>query len=193
MAKERKKKKAQQPTAPLNVALPSGISAEEMQYIIAKAMVEAEELKEQKKNEQREKEREEWEKTVGKNPFKRFFRVLFMSKKHIKGDKTTFALLKMFIEMFFGLAMILTLLFSISAIVSIPLQYVIDAMPKMSVGENVLLGLYALVSFLFSRMFRIASIEIDKIEDRNLLFGIFASITSIVSIVIAVLAVVKGG
>jgi hypothetical protein len=42
-------------------------------------------------------------------------------------------------------------------------------------------------------MFRMASIEIEKIEDRNYLFGLFASVASIVSIVIAIIAVVKGG
>ena len=52
MAKERKKKNPPQSTTPINVALPSGMSAEEMQHIIAKALVEAEELKEQEKTEQ---------------------------------------------------------------------------------------------------------------------------------------------
>ena len=49
MAKERKKKNPQQPPTPINVAIPSGMSAEEMQHIIARAMVAAEELKEQRK------------------------------------------------------------------------------------------------------------------------------------------------
>ena len=46
----------------------------------------------------------------------------------------------------------------------------IDAIPNMSIGQNVILGLYAILSFLFSRMFRMASIEVKKIEDKNLLF-----------------------
>ena len=49
MAKERKKKNSPQSTTPINVSLPVGMSAEEMQHVIAKALVEAEELKEQKK------------------------------------------------------------------------------------------------------------------------------------------------
>lgn len=193
MAKERKKKNPPQSTTPINVSLPVGMSAEEMQHVIAKALVEAERIKEQKKQEQKDFERKEWEETVGKNPVKRFFKILFLPKKQIKGDKTTFALLKMFIEMFFGLAKILTLLFSIFAIAYMPLQYVIETIPNMSINQNVILGVYAVLSFLFSRMFRMASIEVDKIEDRSLLFGIFASITSIVSIVVAIIAVVQGG
>jgi hypothetical protein len=38
-----------------------------------------------------------------------------------------------------------------------------------------------------------ASIEIQKIEDRNYLFGIFASLASIVSIIIAIVSIAKGG
>ena len=52
-------------------------------------------------------------------------------------------------------------------------------------------ALTIIIALLFSRMFRMASIEVDKIEDRSLLFGIFASVASIVSIVIAIVAIVK--
>lgn len=196
MSKSRRKaskEHKQSASVPVNIVLPDSLSAEEMQQIITNALLAVEDAKEQKAKEQKEQDRKEWEETVGKNPIKRFFKILFLPKKHIKGDKTTFVLLKMFIEMFFGLAKILTLLFSVFAIVYIPLQYVIDAIPNMSIGQNVILGLYAILSFLFSRMFRMASIEVDNIEDRSLLFGIFASITSIVSIVVAIIAVVQGG
>ncbi len=49
--------------------------------------------------------------------------------------------------------------------------------------------LLAVIAFLFSRLFRMASIEIDKLDDHNYLFGLFASITSFISIVIAVVAI----
>ena len=196
MSKNRRKTSKEQKqlaSTPVNIVLPDSMSAEEMQQIITNALLAVEDAKEQKAKEQKEQERKEWEETVGNNPIKRFFKILFLPKKYIKGDKTTFALLKMFIKVFFGLATILTLLFSVFAIVYIPLQYVINAIPNLSIGQNVILGLYAILSFLFSRMFRMASIEVDKIEDRSLLFGIFASITSIVSIVVAIIAIVQGG
>jgi hypothetical protein len=56
MAKERKKKNPQQPPTPINVAIPSGMSAEEMQHVIAMAIVEAEEIKEQNRQAQKEEE-----------------------------------------------------------------------------------------------------------------------------------------
>lgn len=194
MSKNRRKtpKEQKQSTSmPVNIVLPDSLSAEEMQQIITNALLAVEDAKEQKAKEQKEQERKEWEETVGNNPIKRFFKILFLPKKYIKGDKTTFALLKVFVGMFFGLAKIFTLLFSIAAIAYIPMQYAIDALPNMSIGQNIMLSLYAVLSFLFSRMFRMASIEVDKIEDRSLLFGIFASVASIVSIVIAIVAIVK--
>ena len=185
------KKNKNAPSNNVNIVLPDSMSAEEMQQIITNALLAVEDAKEQKVKEQKEQERKEWEETVGKNPIKRFFKILFLPKKYIKGDKTTFVLLKVFVGMFFGLAKMLTLLFSIFAIAYVPLQYTIDVIPNMSIGQNLILGLYAVLSFLFSRMFRMASIEVDKIEDRSLLFGIFASVASIVSIVIAIVAIVK--
>ena len=194
MSKNRRKaskEHKQSASTPVNIVLPDSMSAEEMQQIITNALLAVEDAKEQKVKEQKEQERKEWEETVGNNPIKRFFKILFLPKKYIKGDKTTFALLKVFVGMFFGLAKIFTLLFSIAAIAYIPMQYAIDALPNMSIGQNIMLSLYAVLSFLFSRMFRMASIEVDKIEDRSLLFGIFASVSSIVSIVIAIVAIVK--
>lgn len=194
MSKNRRKvpkKQKESASTPVNIVLPDSLSTEEMQQIITNALLAVEDAKEQKVKEQKEQERKEWEETVGNNPIKRFFKILFLPKKYIKGDKTTFALLKVFVGMFFGLAKIFTLLFSIAAIAYIPMQYAIDALPNMSIGKNIMLSLYAVLSFLFSRMFRMASIEVDKIEDRSLLFGIFASVASIVSIVIAIVAIVK--
>lgn len=194
MSKNRRKaakEQKQSTNVPVNIVLPDSMSAEEMQQIITNALLAVEDTKEQKAKEQKEQERKEWEETVGNNPIKRFFKILFLPKKYIKGDKTTFALLKVFVGMFFGLAKILTLLFSIFAIAHIPLQYVIAGIPNLSIGQNIILAVYAVLSFLFSRMFRMASIEVDKIEDRSLLFGIFASVASIVSVVIAVIAIVK--
>lgn len=194
MSKNRRKaaKEQKQSTdVPVNIVLPDSMSVEEMQQIITNALLSVEDAKEQKVKEQKEQERKEWEETVGNNPIKRFFKILFLPKKYIKGDKTTFALLKVFVGMFFGLAKVLTLLFSIFAIAYIPLQYVIAEISNLSIGQNVILAVYAVLSFLFSRMFRMASIEVDKIEDRSLLFGIFASVASIVSIAIAIVAILK--
>ena len=119
------------------------------------------------------------------------FKFFFASKHLIKGDDATFGLLKMSVEMFFWIAKWAATLFAMFAIAYIPLQYIVESIPGLPIMSNVLLGAFAFSAFLLSRMFRMASIEVDKIEDRSLLFGIFTSVASIVSIVIAIVAIVK--
>ena len=210
MAKERKKKNPQQPTTPINVALPSGMSAEEMQHIIARAMVEAEELKEQKKNEQREKEHAEWRKNIGykeysdKKAFSKafltmfnrigcFLRMLFVPAKHIKGDRASFGLLQMCVSACFSLAYFISFIASFLLFFGGIASFFIPMEIPFAWTTSVWCIIIGLGCFLFSRMFRMASIEVQKIEDRNYLFGIFASLASIVSIIIAIISIAKGG
>ena len=211
MSKSRRKtaKEQKQSTKmPVNIVLPDSMSTEEMQQIITNALLAVEDAKEQKAKQQKEQERTNFREAMGykdysnKKGLKRSFLVLcnrvkvlfklFFAPKHlINGDDATFGLLKMSIEIFFWTAKWAATLFTVFAIAYIPFQYIVEAIPVLPIMSNVLLGCFAFSSFLLSRMFRMASIEVDKIEDRSLLFGIFASVASIVSIVIAVVAIVK--
>ena len=215
MSKNRRKSKTpkeqKQPTnPPVNIVLPDSLSAEEMQKIITNALLTVEDVKEQRATEKKEQERKNFCEAMGYkdystekglkksilvflNRIKMVCKLLFAPKRLIKGDDATFGLLKMTVEIFFWMAKWATTLFAAIVIAYIPLQYIVEAIPVISIGQNIIFGMYAVVSFLLSRMFRMASIEVDKIEDRSLLFGIFASITSIVSIVLAIIAVVQGG
>lgn len=215
MSKNRRKcktpKEQKQPTnPPVNIVLPDSLSAEEMQQIITNALLAVEDTKEQRATEKKEQERKNFREAMGYKDYstekglkksilvflnrnKMIFKLLFAPKRLIKGDDATFGLLKMTLEIFFWLAKWATTLFAAIVIAYIPLQYIVEAIPVISIGQNVIFGIYAVVSFLLSRMFRMASIEVDKIEDRNYLFGLFASVASIVSIVIAIIATVKGG
>ena len=208
MAKERKKKNTQQPTTLINVVLPSNMSAEEMQQIITNSLLAVEDAKEQKAKEQKEQDRQNFREAMGYkdyshekglkrsflvfcNRVKMIFKLFFAPKHLIKGDDATVGLLKISVEMFFWVAKWAATLFTVFAIAYIPLQYIVEAIPVLPIMSNVLLGCFAFSSFLLSRMFRMASIEVVKIEDRSLLFGIFASVASIVSIAIAIVAIVK--
>ena len=209
MAKKNKNNK-NTPSNNVNIVLPESMSAEEMQQIITNALLSVENAKEQKVKEQKEQECANFREAMGYkdypnekglkrkiliflNRVKMIFKLFFAPKHLIKGDDATFGLLKMSVKMFFWVAKWAATLFAMCAIAYIPLQYIVEAIPVLPIMSNVLLGCFAFSSFLLSRMFRMASIEVDKIEDRSLLFGIFASITSIVSIVVAIIAVVQGG
>ena len=177
----------------------ASFSAENIQHIIIDALVAAEDAKKQKEKEQKNEERKKLRQEMGYKDYshkkgikKKFFvfvnRIkmilkLFFAPKHIiKGDDATFGLLKISIELFFSAAYWATTLFAIFGFVYIPLQYIVETIVILPALTSMFLGILAFVSFLLSRMFRMASIEIDSIEDRNLLFGIFASIASIISI-----------
>lgn len=209
MAKKNKNTK-NVPSNNVNIVLPDSMSAEEMQRIITNALLAVEDAKEQKAKEQKEQDRKNFREAMGYkdypnekglkrkiliflNRVKMIFKLFFAPKHLIKGDDATFGLLKMSIETFFWVAKWASTLFTVFAIAYIPLQYIVEAIPVLPIMSNVLLGCFAFSSFLLSRMFRMASIEVDKIEDKSFLFGIFASITSIVSIVVAIIAVVQGG
>ncbi len=208
MGKGKNKKKAKQNTAskPLqsvNMNLPENMSAEEIQHIIACAIVEAEEIKVQKEEEQRKATLAEWRDKIGYkehtskikkffNEIKVFIKILFLPKKDIKGDRASLALLKSFISLFFRLMKWCLLILSILFIAVVPTQFIMINMIQLPWYQNIFLILYGFIAFILSRLFRMASIEVDRFYNRNYLFGLFASIASLVSIIIAVIAIVKG-
>lgn len=208
MGKGKSKKKAKQNTSsnPLqstNINLPENMNAEGMQHIIANAIVEAEEIKAQKEENHRKKVLAEWHKTIGykehENGFKQFcnyvyvfIKILFLPKKDIKGNTASSVLLILFIELFFGLMKWISLLLAILLLVCFPILYFMGNISQFPWQLYSYCVPLALLAFIFSRLFRMAGIEIDNLNDRNYLFGLFASITSFVSIIIAVVAIVKG-
>lgn len=208
MGKGKSKKKAKQNTAlnPLqstNINLPENMNTEEMQHIIAKAIVEAEETKAQNEENRQKKALAEWHKTIGykehKSKFKHFcnevkvfIKILFLHKKDIKGNIASSVLLKSFIMLFFWLMKLCSLLFAIFLIGYFPIQYFMGNISQFPWQLYLCCVPLALLTFTFSRLFRMAGIEIDNLDDRNYLFGLFASITSLVSIIIAVIAIVEG-
>ena len=76
-------------------------------------------------------------------------------------------------------------------IAAILLQFIIPDAPIVAWYIDVVIIVWAFPIFLLSRIFRMASYEIDRIKDYNYLFGLFATVTSIISIVIAIIAIVK--
>ena len=208
MGKIRNKKKSKQniasnPLQSVNISLPANMSAEEMQHLIANAIIEAENIKAQKEEEKRKAALAEWHNIVGykkyKNKMKQFFndvkaftKILFLPKKYIEGDRASTILLKSVISLFFGLMKWCSLIIAILLIALVPAQYLMQNIAVLPWYQNVLFISFGVLAFIFSRLFRMAAIEIDNLDDRNYLFSLFTSITSLVSIIIAVIAIVKG-
>lgn len=209
MAKNKKKSKKQNKTEAKVVSAPTSTD-EQLQHLIARAIVEADEIKEQERRKQQDAELLEWRAATGYkefddkskllrgvksffNRFGCFIKLCFVPSKAIKGDRASFALMKLFLRIFFDFAKwILGLASLLFVVYGIALFFAPETLPVLWFS-NVGLIILGITTFFLSRMFRMASIEIEKIEDRNYLFGLFASVASIVSIVIAIVAVVKGG
>lgn len=210
MGKGKRKKKAKQnsnlnSTQNINVVLPESISKEEMQSVIANAIIESEKLREEKAKEKKEIELKEWHKTIGykeqDNKFKKiinelkvFCKILFLKEKDIDGVTASSLLLRLYLSLFFRIISLgLFILFLISfVLVFLPLHRFIDQTSVVPGYLNVICFLFSILMFILSRFIRIVSVEIEKSENFNYLFGWFASIISIISIVIAVVAIVKG-
>lgn len=191
----------------VNIVLPESLSADEIKNILVEGMLEVEKRKADAEQEKAEKELKEWRDSLGikdytedkKSRFRKvrqifntfgvFFRLSFISKKKIKGDRATTGLLKFFLAIIFDLAMFALTVWSALLVLSIPLQYIVDSISVLTIPQNILVFCFAVLSFVLSRLFRIASVEIENIDDKNYLFGVFASITSIVSIVVAIVSI----
>ena len=209
MAKD-KKKTPKQNKGDIKQTASITLSGEELQHLIAHAIIEADEIKEETQRKQQDAELLEWRAATGykefsdKSKFLRgvktffnrfwcFIKLCFAPSKAIKGDRASFALMKLFLRIFFDFAKwILGLAALLFVVYGIALFFAPETMPALWIS-NIGLIILGITVFFLSRMFRMASIEIEKIEDRNYLFGLFASVASIVSIVIAIIAVVKGG
>ncbi|MBS5842608.1 MAG: hypothetical protein KIC77_03865 [Clostridiales bacterium] len=210
MRKGRNKSKAKQntvskPLQSVNMKLPQNMSAEEMQHIIARAIVEAEEIKARKEKEKNEQERLEWQISIGHRDFSyiknkawkniriyankihKILAVLFIKKKKVNGDWASTAFLQSILTTAFAFLQVIAFLLCIGFISTIFIN-----IASLGTCEKIVVAIFALMLFVLSCIFRMIKLEIDKLDDRNYLFGLFASITSLVSIIIAVIAIVKG-
>lgn len=209
MAKNNKKPKKQNKGG-AKPAPPAVLSGEEMQHLIARAIVEADEIKEDARRKQQEAELQEWRAAIGYKEFnskcwlwrkmRTFFnrvwcilKICFLPSDKIKGDRSSFALMKLFLQLFFVLAKWILLATSLVFVAHGIYLFFPQEVTASIVMSNIMIIFVGVTIFLLSRLFRMAIIEIEKIEDRNYLFGLFASVTSIVSIVIAIIAIAKGG
>ncbi len=191
-------------SAPAHINAASGqMSADELQHIIANAIMEAEDMKAKREADKKEAELAEWRKAIGYdksktgiakvwNGFSSTVKAMFVPKKYIKGDRTSTALIQLLLKSCFQVLRCICSFLAFALIAYIPLSFVLSNIENLNWLQILSCALTSIVLFLASRIFRIASIEAEKMEDRNNLYSFFASITSIISIVIAVISIVKG-
>lgn len=181
-------------------------SAEELQHIIAKAIIEAEDLKQKRERKEKEESQREWEKSIGimeyentkpwifakilefLNTLKVIFCALFKLKKNkIKEDRVIFNFLRLLLS---GICLIVQyafILWSLGVVIYLAKDLLGD---RIIVEESyMLLLLISFLSLAFASIFRIMRFEIEKIEDKNIIVGLFSSFTAIISIIIAAITI----
>lgn len=196
MAKKKKQNQKQNTSQKTNnLSVTTGLTEEALTKVITNALIEYDKRKEQEMQEKVKKECENFDNSSGikadKHKFVTTLNLLFRPKKYAKGIKANSELTKSVLKGFYKLLEWTLLLLSILLIVYIPLQYIIPNVPIADWYIDVIMAIFAIPIFLFSRIFRIASYEIERIKDDNYLFGLFATVTSIISVVIAIIAIVK--
>ena len=207
MAKKKSDKKKQNKME-VNIQVPPHMSAEDLQHIIANAIVEADRIKEANRQKLQENELREWHAAIGYRDFTdknsairtiktfcnrlaSFVRICFISKDKIRGDRFSFGLIKLFLEMTLtGAKWLLTTLTACSVALVFIYYFAPSAMDTSALNPASVIGI-GLISFLLSRFCRLASIEVEKLEDRNYLFALFAAIASIVTVAGAFVSLIK--
>ena len=200
---QKQNSKARQ-SAPVHTNAASGqMSADELQHMIANAIMEAEDMKAKREADRKAEELAEWHKVTGYdksktgiakvwNGFSSTVKAMFVPKKYIKGDRASTAIIQGLLQLCFQALYWLCSFFAFILLFYIPLSFALPNIATLNEVQIVFFLLMTICMFVSSRLFRIASIEAEKMEDRNNLYGLFASIASIISIVIAVIAIVKG-
>lgn len=164
----------------------SSIDDERITRIIVNALIEYD----KKKQEDVKAEKDKKPKGAKRN-FKTILKILFRPKKYAKDMGAGTALVKIFLQALYKIVEWITLICAVLLFLIIPLQYIIQSIRPVQWYINIFYGMAGLALLLFSRVFRIAAIEVDTIQDNNYLFGLFASVTSIISLVIALVALLK--
>lgn len=202
--KSQKQNSEARQSAPAHINAVSGqMSADELQHMIANAIMEAEDMKAKREADRKAEELAEWHKVTGYdksktgiakvwNGFSSTVKALFVSKKYIKGDRASTALIQLLLKSCFQVLRWICSFFAFILLVYISLSFAQPNIGNLNWFQILSYVVPSIAIFAASRLFRIASIEAEKMEDRNNLYGLFASIASIISIVIAVIAIVKG-
>lgn len=196
-----------QPTIP-SVIFPAEMSQEEMQHIISNAIIETQKMKEDAKQKQKEANIRELQETIGLkeyndknrllriikiaiNRIKCFFKICFLSRKNIKGDRVTFGILSMLLTLIF--ALVSSVLYVVAFILFV------CGIIALTHGQGApLWGIewyafipYSFAAFMFASIFRISSIEIEKVEDRNYIQSLLNIVFAIIAAVFAYLSLIK--
>ena len=169
--------------------------------IMADAIVEAYQIIEKDKGEKatelEKNERKEWQEIMGqkeypenekwylkrfhiaRNNFMSIWNLLFFKSKNARNLRATFSLIQLAVVEIFKLCKWCLYFISFAATIS-AFQNGVENLSNLAI---------AFVIWAFARLFRIASFEVEKVKDGNLLIALFSGCISFVAMVVAIIAI----
>ena len=147
----------------------NNVNEEMLSSAITKALLEYDKRKEQEAQVKLKKEQAEFRTSLGvkegKHKFSAAMKLLFRPKKYAKNMQANAELTKLVLKLIYKFVEWVLLLLSIFMIAAVPLQFIIPDAPIADWYIDVLIIVWAFPIFLLSRIFRMASYEIDRIKD----------------------------
>ena len=205
MSKKGKKQKNDEKTAaPINLVLPDNMSQAEMQNLIVSSLLEYDKAKAEREKKAEENDLQARRDLVGYKDYsdRKFiprvfltfinrivvlFRLLFMPKEKIEGDYVTTGLMKFAVSILFAAAKWVFRVFGIYGLISYPLTFVFPNLAKIDIPTYFVYIGFGITALLLSQMFRLASIEVEKLKDHNYVVDIFAAVAALVAIIVSLI------
>ncbi len=178
------------------------ITAEELQNIIANALLQAEEQRKQIEKDKQEQERKEWKEGIGykdysksKSRFAGFLgglntvkcnlKLLFMSSKKIKGYRTISSSLSEGLSNNYFFVALISIMFSLCIVAFTVASIILNLLPWYI---DLLLFILSICLFYNGLKNRLAYYEVMFIKDDNYILNILASHNSKISITISIIS-----
>ena len=113
------------------------------------------------------------------------FSVVFLKREYAKEDIVTFGLMQMALSQLFGL---LKIILYIVALFLLFLAFYSSGQ-KIWIVQPIYI-LYALIAFIFARLFRIAGLEADNMYDKQSLIGILSALSAFLALIISTISLI---
>ena len=115
---------------------------------------------------------------IARNNFMSIWNLLFFKSKNVRDLRATFSLIQLAVVYIFKLCKWCLYFISFAAVIS-AFQNGVENLSNLAI---------AFVIWAFARLFRIASFEVEKVKDGNLLIALFSGCISFVAMVVAIIA-----
>ena len=116
---------------------------------------------------------------IARNNFMSIWNLLFFKSKNVRDLRATFSLIQLAVVYIFKLCKWCLYVISFAASIS-AFQNGVENLSNLAI---------AFVIWTFARLFRIASFEVEKVKDGNLLIALFSGCISFVAMVVAIIAI----